>query len=230
MKILITFAMCTCAWGQSGIDRPQVGKMLDASGAVRTVYGIAASVTLGDAEIIGVVSQGCSKIFCLAKTGTAVVSASGRVDAPAGPALFAFEGDAAFLWFPQSRQLAQWQNGALTLIDSMVGGEVLSLRACAGSVELAVRRESGEWIVRLDGSVVDSLPSSTGPVMLIPGGVVYATREEIVIRSLRIPLERVTAFSQMSASYLQVHAGQVNYVLRIDAGRETLFQLPGVQQ
>jgi hypothetical protein len=230
MKILITFAICTCAWAQSGIDRPQVGKMLDASGAVRTVYGIAASVTLGDAEIIGVVSSACSTMFCLAKTGTAVVSASGSVEAPAGPAMFAFDGDAASLWFSQSRQLAQWHNGALTPIDSMVDGEVLSIRACAGSVEFAVRRESGEWIVRLDGSVVDSLPRSTGPVMLIPGGAVYATREEIVIRGLRIPLERVTAFSQMSASYLQVRAGQVNYVLRIDAGRERLFQLPGVQQ
>jgi hypothetical protein len=34
----------------------------------------------------------------------------------------------------------------------------------------------------------------------------------------------------MSASYLQVHAGQIDYVLRVDPGRETLFQLPGVQQ
>jgi hypothetical protein len=230
MKILMTFAIGTCVWAQSGIDRPQIGKMLDASGAVRTVYGIAASVTLGDPEMTGVVSQGCSKTFCLAKTETAVVSASGSVDAPAGPALFAFDGDLAFLWFPQSKQLAQWQTGALTLIDSAIDGEVLSMCASAGSVEFAVRRESGEWIVKLDGSLVGSLPRSTGPVMLIPGGVVYATREEIVIRDLRIPLARVTRFSKMSASYLQVRAGQMNYVLRIDAGRETLFQLPGVQQ
>jgi hypothetical protein len=230
MKILTTFAICACAWGQSGIDRPQLGKMLDASGAVRTVYGIVASVTLGDPEQTGVVSQACSKTFCLAKTETAVVSASGSADAPAGPALFAFDGDAAFVWFPRSRQLAQWQNGVLALIDSTVDGEVLSMRACAGSVEFAVRRESGEWIVKLDGSVVDSLPRSTGPVMLIPGGVVYATREEIVIRGLRIPLARVTSFSQMSAGYLQVRAGLLDYVLRVEPGREMLFQLPGVQQ
>jgi hypothetical protein len=230
MKILTAFAICTCAWAQSGIDRPQLGKMLDATGAVRTVYGIAASVTLGDAEMTGVQSQACSKIFCLWKTEIAVVSASGSADAPTGPALFAFDGDAAFVWFPQSRQLAQWQNGVLTLVDSIVDGEVLSIRANAGSVEFAVRRESGEWIVKSDGSVVDSLPRSTGPVMLIPGGVVYATREEIVIRDLRIPLARVTAFSQMSASYLQVRAGQMNYVLRVDAGREMLFELPGVKQ
>jgi hypothetical protein len=230
MKILTAFAICTCAWAQSGIDRPQIGKMLDANGAVRTVYGIAASVALGDPELTGVVSQGCSKTFCLTKTETAVVSASGSADAPAGPALFAFDGDAAFLWFPQSRQLAHWQNGALTLIDSAVDGDVLSIRANVGAVEFAVRRESGEWIVKLDGSVVDSLPRSSGPVMLIPGGVVYATREEIVIRDLQIPLARVTSFSQMSTGYLQVHVGQIDFVLRIEPGRETLFQLPGVQQ
>ena len=230
MKILSAFAICTCAWAQTGIDRPQVGKMLDSSGAVRTVYGIAASVTLGDPEMTGVVSQACSKTYCLAKTETSIASTAGSANAPTGPALFAFDGDAAFLWFPQSRQLAHWQNGLITLIDSAIYGEVLSIRASAGSVEFAVRRKSGEWIVKLDESVVDSLPRSTGPVMLIPGGVVYATREEIVIRDLRIPLEHVTSFSQMSASYLQVHAGQIDYVLRVDPGRETLFQLPGVQQ
>jgi hypothetical protein len=74
------------------------------------------------------------------------------------------------------------------------------------------------------------LPRSTGSVMVIPGGTVYATNAEILIRNIRIPLAGVTSFSQMSGSYLQVHAGAVDYSLRIDPGRETLFQLPGVSQ
>jgi hypothetical protein len=226
MRILTALAICTCAWAQSGIEQPRLGKMLDRNGAVRTVYGIAASVTLGEAEITGVVSQGCSKKFCLVKTETSIEG----VAAPAGPALFAFDGDAAFVWFPQSRQLGQWRNGGLTLVDSSVDGQVLSIRASAGSVEFAVRRASGDWIVKSDGSVVDSLPHSMGPVMLIPGGVVYATRDEIVIREVRIPLERVTSLSQMAAGYLQVRAGGVDYALRVEKGRETLFELPGVGQ
>jgi hypothetical protein len=228
MKILLVFAVATCAWAQ--INHPNVGKMLDANGAVRTVYGIAASVTLGDPEITSVLSQACSKNFCLAKTGTSILSPSGTVDAPAGPALFAFTGEAAFVWFPQSRQLAQWQNGVLTSIDSTVDGEVLSLRASGGSVVLAVRRQSGEWLVNPDGSVADSLPRSSGPLMLIPDGAVYATRNEIVIRDQRIPLDRVTAFSQMAPGYLQVRAAGIDYALRIEKGREMLFQLPGVNQ
>lgn len=228
MRILMVFAICTCAWAQ--LEVPQLGKMLDGNGATRTVYGIAASVTLGDAEVNGVLSSGCSKTFCLAKTETSIVSASGSVAAPAGPALFAFDGAAAFAWFSRSRQLAQWRNGSLTPIDATVDGEVLSIRASAGTVEFAVRRQSGVWRIRSDGSVIDSLPVATGPVMLIAGGVVYATREEVVIRDVRIHLDRVTAFSQMSEGYLQARAGGVNYAVRVEQGRETLFQLPGVPQ
>ncbi len=230
MKLMTAFAICGCAWAQSAMERPQLGKMLDANGAVRTVYGIAASVSLGDVEAVEVVSSGCSKTFCLAKTETSVVSASGSVDAPAGPAWFAFDGDAAFVWFVRSRQLARWQNGVLTPLDASVEGGVLSIGASGDAVQFAVRRRNGVWIVNQDGSVASALPHNVGPVMLIPGGVVYATRSEIVVGNTRLPLEGVIRFSQISASYLQVHTTGAEYSLRIDPGRETLFQLPGVAQ
>jgi hypothetical protein len=234
MKILTIFAMCGCAWAQSGVVRPQIGKMLDAAGKVRTVYGIASSVTLGDAETAGVLSSGCSNTFCLAKTDASIVSALGIVAAPAGPAQFAFDGATAYIWFQESRQLAQWPlepqpTGAVSVqVDPE--GEVLSIAASSGSVQFAVRRLTGVWIVNQDGSVAGALPRDAGAVMLIPGGAVYATRSGIAIHNLEIPLEGVTAFSWMSASYLEVRAGGAMYALRIDPGRETLFQLPGVAQ
>lgn len=230
MKLITAFAICGCAWAQSAMDRPQLGKMLDANGAVRTVYGIAASVSLGDVEAMGVVSSACSKTFCLAKTETSIVSASGSVDAPAGPALFAFDDDAAFVWFVRSRQLARWQDGVLTPLDASVEGAVVSIGVNAGAVQFAVRRRNGVWIVNPGGSVAGGLPHNAGPVMLIPGGAVYATHSEIVAGNTRLPLEGATGFSQMSASYLQVHTAGAEYSLRIDPGRETLFQLPGVSQ
>ncbi|HEV1284012.1 MAG TPA: hypothetical protein VNU44_01840 [Bryobacteraceae bacterium] len=237
MKILISLAICACAWAQ--VQRPQIGKMLDANGAVRTVYGIASSVTLGAAEITDVLSSGCSNALCLAKTDAGIVSASGIAPTPAGPALFAFDGATAWVWFTESRQLAQWSNGTLALEprpSEAVSvrdpyGEVLSIGASSGSVQFVVRRFKGDvWIVNQDGSVAGALPRAAGAVMLIPGGAVYATRSGIAIHNLEIPLEGVTAFSWMSASYLQVRAGGSIYALRIDPGRETLFQLPGVQQ
>lgn len=104
---------------------------------------------------------------------------------------------------------------------------MLSVGVNSGSVQFAVRRLTGVWIVNQDGSVAGALPRAAGAVMLIPGGAVYATRTGIAIHNLEIPLDGVTAFSWMSGSYLEVRAGGVNYALRIDLGRETLFQLPG---
>jgi hypothetical protein len=226
MRIVIILAISTCAWSQ--IDRPQLGKILDANGAVHTVYGIASSVSLGDPEITEVLSSGCSKTICLAKLEASIVSETGSSAAPTGPALFAFDGDAAFVWFPQARQLARWQNDVLTPVDVDVSGEVLALRANAGAVEFAVRRETGVWIVQSDGGLTASLPHSAAQVMLLADAVVYATRDEIVIREVRIPLHHVTWFSQISSGYLQVRAGGTDYALRTDQGRETLFQLPAV--
>jgi hypothetical protein len=224
MKILAAFAICTCAWAQ-GIDRPQIGKMLDANGGIRPVYGIAASVSVGDVELPGVLSSGCSRKFCLAKTQTGLVSATRSVPAPAGKALFAFEGDAAWVWFVESRRLLEYSGGGMSACAGC-DGEVLSIGAQAGVVEFAVRRRNGVWIVRGDGTVLDSLPLATGPVMLIPGGAVYATASEIVIRDVHFPLSGVTGFSQMSGDYLQVRAGGSDYALRIQKGHEALFQLP----
>jgi len=229
MKALIALAVCGCASAQ--IDRPQLGKMLDSTGAVRTIYGIAASVTLGDAELTGVVSMGCSKQLCLAKTEASILWPGGMVDAPVGPALFAFDGDAAYIWFTRSRRLARWQDGVLAPIAGVdLDGAVLSIRASSGVVEFAVRRMNGVWILRQDGSVLNSLPRFTGPVMLIPGEIVYASPGEIVVGEVRIPLHGVTSFSQMSGNYLQVRAAGIDYSLRTEKGRETLFQLPGVPQ
>jgi hypothetical protein len=250
MRILCLVAIS--GWACAQVQRPQLGKMLDANGAVRMVYGIASSVALGDAEADGVLSSGCSNTLCLAKTDSGIVSALGVVPAPRGRALFAFDGAVAWIWFPESRQLARWGGGVLemaaqtapdsrgsisSVVESIeprppgaVSGEVLSIGVSAGSVQFAVRRANGIWIVNQDGSVAGALPSDAGAVMLIPGGAVYATRTGIAIHDLEIPLEGVTAFSCMSASYLEVRAGGLNYALRIDPGRETLFQLPGVQQ
>jgi hypothetical protein len=228
MKTIFLFAICSCAWAQ--IDRPQIGKMLDSTGAVRTVYGIASSVTLGEAETSGVFSSACSQTMCLVKTDASILWSGGNVDAPPGAALFAFDSDTAWIWFTESRQLARWRSNLLTPVDSGIEGRVLSIGASNGSVQFAVRRMNGVWIVNQDGSVAGSLPRETGPVMLIEGGVVYATASELIIRERRFPLEHVSRFIQMSGNYLEVQAGGVNYALRIEEGREALFQLPGAAQ
>jgi hypothetical protein len=230
MKILILFAICLGAWAQSGIDRPSIGKMVDQNGALRTVYGISGSVTLGDVESVGVLSSACSKSLCLAKTEASISSGATSVDAPAGPAKFAFDGPDAFVWFPKSRQLGKWHEAVLDLLDSSIDGEVLSIRAHSGAVEFVVRRHGQVWIVRQDGAIVEALPGLTGPVMLLPKTAIYATDNEIVMGEFRFPLVGAKAFAPMSDGFVQIRAHGIDYALRIDKGHETLFQLPGVQQ
>jgi hypothetical protein len=215
------------AWAQ--IHPPGLGWMVDGAGAARPVQGIAGSVVVGDAAVTGVVSSGCSKLVCLAKTDAWVVSLTGSVAAPEGPALFAFEGATALIYFPRSKQFARWQQDQLEPVSFHVAGEVLSISLN----QLAVRRDSSTWIVRGDDTEVYALPRAAGPVLLIGGGVIYATAEAVVVRrddasEIQFPLVGARSFSRLGAGYAQIRAGGASYCLRTDRGHEQLFQLPEV--
>ena len=139
-----------------------------------------------------VVSMGCSRTMCLMKMESALVSLASSVagslpvvDAPAGPALFWFEGpvaggnvnvaganvnagsagNSALVYFPASRQLARWQNGQLSPVDFDVTGEILSIgEASDGTPQFAVRNSAGrggaQW--GCDRPVAE-WPESAGP-------------------------------------------------------------------
>ena len=167
-----------CAWAQSGIEVPAIGVIVDSSGALRPVQGVAGSFLLGPASMSGVVSAACSEQLCLAKTDSEILSATGRTDSPPGPAILGFSGDNAIAFFPEPRTFARWNNDVLEPLDWVVNGEVLSVNA----TEIAVRRDGQVSIIHPDGSVVDSIPDATGPVLLLSKGVVFATKDEIVLR------------------------------------------------
>jgi hypothetical protein len=46
----------------------------------------------------------------------------------------------------------------------------------------------------------------------------------------RFALDGITALSPMSENYLHIRASGGDFALRIEEGREVLFQLPGVSQ
>lgn len=153
------------------IQRPQLGYMLDSGGALRRVFGIAASAILGDAvgdrALAGVSSFACASTLCLAKTDAAVVafvpstpSNAQGIGVPSpiptpcacpGPALIALDpaaldpgtsGGGAWIYFRESRQFARWQDGVLKVLEFSPGGEMLSLRATTDGFDYAVTRES----------------------------------------------------------------------------------------
>jgi hypothetical protein len=176
----------------------------------------------------------CSRHLCLAKTASAMLSGNSVTAAPAGPAVIGLEGTNAWIYFSETRQFAHWHSGMLTMFDLSfdlsMEGEVLSVQA---GLKLAVRRDSGVWIISGDGSILDSLPSETGPVSLIEGGeVVYATPGAVLLRKssgaeLRFSAAGIDALFQMGEGYVEARSPTATYALRTVAGMERLFLLPG---
>ena len=203
--------------------------MLDQNGAARPVLGVAGSVTLGDAIANDVQALACSKRLCLLKTDAAVVSSSGEsADAPPGPALIA----PPFIYFERTNQLALWTGGRLEPIDLALDGQVLSMRqATDGTIEFAVARPNGSWLIHGDGTVIDSLPS--GPVMLLQHGVIFASSDEVILRRAdgtesRFDIADAESFFPLGEGYAGVRAGNSTWAIRIEPGREQAFLLPGV--
>jgi hypothetical protein len=226
MRTLVFF-FGICAWAQSGIEIPAIGAIVDSSGALRQVQGVAGSFLLGPASMSGVLSAACSQQLCLAKTDSAILSATGETNAPPGPAIFGFSGDSAIVFFPKPRTFARWHDNVLEALNWIIDGEVLSVRLN----EVAVRNGGEALIVHPDGSVADSIPEASGPVLLLSKGVVFATKDEIVLRQgdskVRFELSGIQSITAMGPHYAVIHAGDEVYALRTEAGREALYRLPG---
>ena len=228
MRRLLLFlcAVCACC-AQSGIEVPNAGAIVDSSGALRQVQGVAGSFSLGAAGIPGVLSAACSEHLCLAKTDSKIVSATGETDAPPGPAIFGLNNGDAIVFFPEPHTFARWHHDALEPLDWTVEGEILSI--CARNI--AVRKDGVVSILHPDGSVVDSIPDASGPVLLLPKGVVFATTEEIVLRQdaseVRFELAEAQSITAMGPGYAAIRTGDAIYALRTEPGRESLFLLPG---
>jgi hypothetical protein len=199
IPIFFLFGLALVGWGQ--IARPQLGLMLDADGAVRPVYGAAASATLGDPVLTGVLSFGCSTHLCLFKTTSAIIASDGTsAAAPSGTALFTMQGVSAYIYFPNSQQWACWRDGQLEWIDfapveatstaTVMAIEEGSISATADHIAL-VSRDGAE----LDFDVAD-----------------------------------VQQFLSMANGYVQVVAKSGMLILRVEPGHEQIFLLPGIPE
>ena len=224
LSLAILFSV-GCASAQ--IELPAIGAIADSSGALRQVQGVAGSFLLGPATVSEVLSTACSERMCLVKTDSKILSATGETDAPAGPAIFGLAANEAIAYFPESGVFARWHDDTLEPLDWVVDGQVLSV----GLKEIAVRRDGEVSIVDPDGSMIDSIPEASGPVLLLSDGVLFATRVEIVLRrdhrEVRFELTGAATITAMGPHYAVVRTAHGTYALRIEAEREAIFQLPG---
>ena len=228
--LLLCAAVCACA--QSGIEVPSIGVVVDSSGSLRQVEGVAGNFLLGPAMVAGALSAACSERLCLAKTDSKILSPTGETEAPTGPAIFGFGANEAVVYFPETQTFARWHADSLDPLDWTVDGEVLSIR---GS-EIAVRRDGSVWIVHTDGAVADWIADDTaGPVLLLVEGVLFATGDQMVLRrpdasEVRFDLPSAERITAMGPHYAAIRAGDATYALRTESGREELFLLPASPQ
>jgi len=208
--------------------------MLDQNGAVRPVLGVAASATLGDPILSGVVSLACTARGCLAKTASSLVSTSGgTVDAPSGPAIFG-EGH---VYFPDAQQLAHWHDGALEAIDFTADGSLLALRPDGDGLDYAVSRSGATWVEHysfVDHSVEvlgSAIPANAA--LLLDGVTLLAADDGVhVLRpdgsETIVATTGVTALVRMGSAYVELVTAQGMWAL--DPATGNVFLLPGVPQ
>ena len=218
MKRVLLVFIASCAWAQSGIDTPAIGMIVDPSGSLRSVQGIAGNFLLGPPMATGVLSAACSEQLCLAKTDSKILSATGQVDAPPGPAVFGLDRDTAVIFFPQSQTFARWRDNTLEPLDWPVDSEVLSIRVSDDKAEIALRRD---WA-----------GVTNGPVLLLKEGVLFATADELVLRrpdasETRFELTGAESITTLDPHYAAIRTGSLTFALRLDPGHEKLFLLPG---
>jgi hypothetical protein len=247
MKLLFALVpLCLLPVGlraQSGLNRPDLGLMIDRQGLLRPVAGVSGSFLVGAPQAVGALSFACSQALCVAKLKDSIVANGSSLAAPKGDAVIAADESGATIYFRESGQFERWQNGALTPLDWVVAGEILSIGSGTSGPTLAVLRNGSVWIVSTAGAVLDSLPSSTQAVLLemgtdggatggaSGGATVYATASDVVLRradgsEIHFAATGVSQLFAMSDGWVEARGKNALFALRTDSGHESLYWLP----
>ena len=224
MKLSLFLLLSASAWAQ--IERPPMGVILDENGRARPVTGAAAAAALGDPLFEGaLISLACSDKMCLAKTETAVISSVGETaEAPPGAALMVFSGDAAYVYFVESRQFAIWFAGRLYPFDFAAGGDVLSMRA--SGFDYAIARDDGIWVGN------QNLGAAHAIFLLDGGGALLAFDGQVKLlrpdgTEVDFVVSGADGFVRMSDRYVEVITDSGMWALDVEPGHEQIFLLPG---
>jgi hypothetical protein len=216
---------------QSGLSRPDLGLMIDRQGLLRTVAGVSGSFLVGAPQAAGALSFACSQALCVAKLKDSILANSSSLAAPEGDAVIAADESGATIYFRESDEFVRWQDGALTPLDWVAAGEILSIGAGTSGPTLAVLLNGGVWIVSTSGAVLDSLPSSAQAVLLLSSATVYATASDVVLRradgsEIQFAATGVSQLFAMSDGWVEVRGKNALFALRTDSGHEKLYWLP----
>jgi len=246
---LAVFLSSAFAMAQSAISPPGVGAILDSSGSLHAVVGLAGNFVFLDTGISNVRSAAFSGSAGLLKTDTEILvvdaanQVANRYSAPGGdPALFAFDvhGQPALAYYAGT--LLRF-DGSQPMSVSWTGDVVSLATAGPDSATAILRRSDGMWNVQFWPATGDVQSESliagiSGPVLLRANGDLVFTRDSSIVLRDESGVERTVAaagfeidsFEQLGKDWIAVReagAGRV-FALRITPATLDVYQLPEV--
>ena len=257
-SVVMAFLLAAAACAQPALAPPQVGFLEDGANSFRPVWGIAGNFVLGASAFGHVSSAAYSGSFGLVKTDTSVIAVDSQgkmlasMDAPAGPAAFAFfsDGSPAFVYLASANLLFAWYGTVFQMVpfdcQLFPPSAVVGISAPdRGHVAFLIKRDHRPWEIRVlvETGASDSQAALTGAntpaLRLASGELVYADANGIVIRKADATEIHLNAQLPLSFSFAQMGAGWValsdlgssaRFAIRVTPGRESLYFLPEVSQ
>jgi hypothetical protein len=252
--------MLPAASAQPAIAPPSLGFIEDGAHALRSAYGLAGNFVLGPRLASKVVSAAFSGSVGLLKTDSSLAAFDsqgrrlGAMDAPPGPALFAFSpsGNTALAYMAYSNSLVEWRGSAFAPLsvdsgadraDTVVAVAFPNPFDASLIVERRVVHGPGElWQLHLPLGAAGSpsqnaLAGARAPVLaLASGDLVYTAVDGIVVRGsdateVRIAARLPANFSlqQMNRDWVQLTDlnSSARFAIHTAPGREAYYRLPG---
>ncbi|HTS49589.1 MAG TPA: hypothetical protein VMH05_16665 [Bryobacteraceae bacterium] len=256
--VVMIFMLAAAVCAQPALAPPQVGFLRDGANSFRPVFGIAGNFVLGGAAFSGVASAAYSGSFGLVKTDTSVIAVDslGKVlasmDAPTGPAAFAFfsDGSPAFVYLSSANLLFEWYGTGFQMVpfdcQLFPPSAVLGISAPdRAHVAFLIERNGGlrEFRLLVESGQPDSQiflgRVNTPALRLASGELVYTDSNGVVIRKadateihLNAQLPARFSLAQMGAGWVALSdlGSSVRFAIRVTPGRESLYFLPEVSQ
>ena len=231
MKYFLLLFCGVAAWAQ--LERPLVGVVVDQNRDARLLSGVAASATLGEPLLQGVVALACSSTACAAKTETALLSSTGDVvDARPGAALLSVNATGTYAYFLESAQLLRQRDGEWQSAEFPASrGDVLAIRATSEGIDYAVLRDSVLYLEH-DSQILAILPVAER-ILLLDGAVLLAARKQVILlrtgeQDLTFHLPSVLDLIATSDGRAEIMTENGLWLLATASGE--LTQIPGARE
>ncbi|HZT29035.1 MAG TPA: hypothetical protein VFA33_04080 [Bryobacteraceae bacterium] len=249
---LLLFFAAQVSRAEEPLAPPLVGLLRDSRHAV-PIYGVAGAFFRGAPCSEGVLSAAFSGAAGALKTDSFVIllDASGepvaRLAAPAGPALFGFDGAGrpAWVYLASTRELRPLGGPDAAADLSGLEGEVLALGEVGPRVRLLVARQGGLWRVNVSASgevlseeLLPGLPAA-GPALLAGrGAVLAADGSDLIVYQdatggLRLPLPAPAQdLELLGRGWIRIGqpGGAAPLALRLAEDGPRLYRLPAAAQ